>query len=740
MTKRNFLLGRGERLVEDVVGIRGGGPKHHPYTFSETKTRLTPMLDRVILGIDQLPNDACPDDRAVATVTLNPEYIAKSYFPDDLFKTLGLDPVGSRPRRITPEKRSKERPLEEAITTELFVMGPRSAFRAWRSGLPDWNPDSPGATELTTIEQIAAPTVRDKIKGRLPKSGGTVFEVVLHTDAKLGENRVVPRFRDYLANLDVDQKLKHRFYAGSLCFVALDAPAELAEKIATFTAVRALRQMPRLRMMRPTFRTSRVPMSAIQLPFEEPIDPSIRAAIFDGGVPKDHPLSTWTKPIDPAGVGETITDFQEHGVGVTSAFLFGHIDPTKPISQPYAPVDHYRALDNTPGQNPYELFDVLGRIDNILVEKEYDFINLSIGPKLPIEDDDVHAWTAVLDDRLSRGTTLATIAVGNDGEGDAVAGLNRIQVPADCVNGLSVGACDSPETPWQRCGYSSVGPGRSPGLVKPDLVEFGGCLQRPFIVVGEKDMLALKATEGTSFSAPSVLRLATGVRAHFGASLSTLAIRALLIHTTEPCGYACKDVGRGRIARSVQDIVLCEDNTIRVVYQGKISPARYIRAPIPVPSGTMPGRVSITATLCYSTEVDPHHPGNYTRAGLEVVFRPHDQKRKDTKQIHADTKSFFGKAQKGLMENRLRRDAWKWENCLHGTVAFQGGSLRNPVLDIHYNARLEGHNFAPDKELAYALVVSVQAKKLSDLYDTVVRKYATLIEPLRPIVEIPITI
>ena len=62
---------------------------------------------------------------------------------------------------------------------------------------------------------------------------------------------------------------------------------------------------------------------------------------------------------------------------------------------------------------------MLDRIDKVLVEKEYDFINLSIGPQLPIEDDDVHAWTAVIDERLSRGTTLATIAVGNDGEGDA---------------------------------------------------------------------------------------------------------------------------------------------------------------------------------------------------------------------------------------------------------------------------------------------------------------------------------
>jgi hypothetical protein len=202
-----------------------------------------------------------------------------------------------------------------------------------------------------------------------------------------------------------------------------------------------------------------------------------------------------------------------------------------------------------------------------------------------------------------------------------------------------------------------VGPGQSPGVVKPDFVEFGGCLQRPFIVLNEGAAVGLEATEGTSFSAPSVLRLGAGLRAHFGANLSILAIRALLIHTTEACDFACEEVGRGRVARSLKDIVLCADDTVRVVYQGSIAPTRYIRAPIPVPSGSIPGKVTITATLCYPTGVDPHHPGNYTRAGLEPTFRPHDLKRRDPKQVHPDSKRFFGKTQSGLLEDELRRDA-----------------------------------------------------------------------------------
>lgn len=739
-TKRNFLLGKGERLISDVVGIRGGQPKEHPYTFAEARTRLGPKLEATVDALDSLPQEACPDDNAVARVTLHPEYIAKSYYPDALFQVVGLEPVGSRPKRATPEKRSKGRPPEEAVTTEFFVMGSRQAFRNWKRSLAQWTSDRPEGKDLPSIEEIAAQSPSDKIKGEIPQTGGTTFEVVLHADALFGENRLLPLFRTYLKNLGIDAPINRRFYAGGLCFLELDAPAESADKIATFTPVRVLRQMPQLRMLRPVIRTTGIPAQSLILPTEPALDTTIKAAIFDGGLPSRHPLTAWARPIDTTGVGPAVADDLEHGTHVTSAFLFGHIDPTKPLPRPYAPVDHYRVLDSTPGQDPHELYEVLERIDYVLSNHEYDFINISLGPHLPIEDDDVHAWTAVIDESLSRGTTLAAIAVGNDGEGDAILGLNRIQVPADSVNGMAIGACDSPDATWQRAAYSCVGPGRSPGRIKPDLVAFGGSLQRPFLVVSPGDRAMLDTTGGTSFAAPGVLRMAAGIRAHIGRDLGALAIRTLLIHSAESSDHDHAEVGHGRLASKIEDILICDDDTIRVVYQGTISPARYIRAPVPLPNMAIPGKVKIAATICYATAVDPHHPGTYTRAGLEIAFRPNDGKRKKSDKVHADTKSFFSPSTLGLTEEELRRDASKWENCLHASKTFMGKSLQNPTFDIHYNARLEGRNFAPDQDLPYALVITVHAKKLADLYDQVVRKYATQLEQLRPLIDIPVRV
>lgn len=744
MAKQNFLIGRGERLTAEVVVRPNGGPKESPYSFGEARERLTPMLIEAVSFVDSLPDDACPRDQAIISLTLHPEYIAKSFFPDDLLREVGMEVVGSRPKKVTPAKRSptkkypEGRKPVETITTELFARGTRSAIRSWREKISSWNPTGKASEELVSIEEIAAPLPDKKIKGKISESGILPMEIVLHADEIEAQTHILQEFTNYLKGRNLNVQFGRRFFAKGLCFLEIDAPSESAEEIATFSMVRALRRMPELRLLRPTIRSSGIPTLKPQLPEGPPLSSNIRVAIFDGGIPENHPLTEWVTPHELPGMTPPNEDDLSHGVGVTSAALFGHIDPKQPIPRPYSHIDHYRVLDETPGQNPHELYEILDRIESVLAAEEYDFINLSLGPRLPIEDDDVHAWTSVLDDRLARTSTLAAIAVGNDGEGDSLLGLDRIQVPADCVNAIAVGACDSPDKVWQRAPYSSIGPGRSPGLIKPDLVDFGGAVERPFIVVSPEMTPMLTVTGGTSFATPSVIRLATGVRAHFGANLNHLAIRTLLIHTAEESEQDQKEIGWGRAARNLNDIVLCDDDTIRVVYQGEISPAKYVRASIPVPAGEISGKVLIKATLCYKSQIDPHHPSNYTQAGLEPTFRPHDGKFSRPKQVHPDSRAFFGSAAAGATEEELRRDAWKWENCMHAAGRMYGRSLSNPCFDIHYNARLEGRNFSPDQNLSYALVITVQAKQIADLYDQIIRKYATLLEPLRPVLDIPV--
>ncbi|WP_367872980.1 S8 family peptidase [Luteolibacter sp. Populi] len=529
MKKQNFLLGRGERLTSSILVRSGGAPKEAPYTFGEARERLAPMLSEAVSDVSKLPADACPGDRAVIMLTLNPEYLAKSYFPQDLFSQIGMELLGSRPQKIKPEKRSRDREPEETMSTQLFASAPRSVLRNWSADLGKWPESHKGASDLVGIEAISAPAPENKIKGGLPREGEIPMELVLHAGEL--ELHVIDQFWEFFKARRVPGTFRKRFFAQGLCFLEVVAPAERAVEIASFSPVRALRKMPELRFLRPTIRSSGIPTVAPELPPLLPIVNSPAVAIFDGGIPATHPITRWVTPFEFPGMSPATAELLEHGVGVSSAALFGHIDPKSPIPAPFSKIDHYRVIDSSPEQNPYELYEVLERIEVVLSSRKYDFVNLSIGPCLPIEDDEIHAWTAVLDDRLAHSDTLATIAVGNDGESDSITRLNRVQVPADCVNALAIGACDSREKVWSRAPYSSIGPGRSPGLVKPDLVEFGGAFERPFIVLNADMTPKLAATGGTSFAAPSAMRMATGIRTHFGNNLNNLAIRSLLVHT-----------------------------------------------------------------------------------------------------------------------------------------------------------------------------------------------------------------
>ena len=737
-----YFLGYGERLTERVPPRGGGGGSDPAYTLQEAVARLSPMLSVVNEALADLPDAACPDDQAVGVVTLHPQWMAKSSHPQQLLNQYDLRQVGSRPVTVQPEATTKKSGPTPDASSELYVAGTRAAFRAWSRDLEE----RPATVheQIRRLEAVRAPEPDERLRNLTAESDSVdsepvLLEVVLHASESRSDSYILAGFAAYAESLGARPELQRRLHAGGLCFLPVEAPVERIEELAEFAFLRVARPMPRLRSQ-PTFERS-LPAPGLRpcpLPTEPAIDADLRIAVFDGGLSSTSPLLPWATPHEPPGIGAGSDGHLAHGHDVTSAVLFGPLAPGQEAPRPYGVVDHYRVLDKDAESDPYELYEVLRRVDEVLKTRNYELFNLSIGPYLPVEDDEVHTWTALLDAHLSNGQALAALAIGNTG--DSTNPLEaRIQVPADCVNALSVGAADSQRPGWSRAPYSSLGPGRSPGVVKPDVVAFGGDDREPFLVYDPDNAPALSQTRGTSFASPAALRLAAGVRAHFGGRVTALGLKALLVHAAQPEGNDRVEVGWGRIPADVADIAVCTDGMVRVIYQGELSPSQYVRAVIPLPDDPLVGLVTVASTFCYATPTEPQDPGAYTSSGLEVTFRPHSGVFASDEATVPKSASFFKKSAIAT-EQSLRNDAQKWETTLQADRRFQAKSLYNPVFDIHYNARTAGGSAKDADKIRYAMVLTVTAPRVVDLYDQVVRTYAGRLEPLTPVVEIPVRV
>ena len=77
---------------------------------------------------------------------------------------------------------------------------------------------------------------------------------------------------------------------------------------------------------------------------------------------------------------------------------------------------------------------------------------------------------------------------------------------------------------------------------------------------------------------------------------------------------------------------------------------------------------------------------------------------------------------------------------LHGEKALRSTSLKNPVFDIHYNAREAGGRATGAEKIRYALILSVEAPKHADLFNEILRAHNKTLVPIRPQVSLPIRV
>jgi hypothetical protein len=746
MAERNYLVGFGERLVRPISLKSGGGEKLFPYTFDEARERLSGQFMRTAANLEKLPALACPDGQTVVAFTLHPAFLARSYYPGHLFEDLSLHAVGSRARPIIPERLTRDVEMPSA-SPELFVAGRRKDFVAFANSVSNWLPSSATQDDFRKIETVQSLDA-SRLKPIPDGDGEEVpLEVVLHASERDRDDFIVDGFREYARHLGLKVDPNLRLYAGGLCFQPMNAPRSKLKALAAFSFVRVLRRMPRLSLNDSVLRTTSVPGGfQVTLPEGDALSANIRVAVFDGGIPAGSPVSPWVRAREPAGVGAPSSPLLSHGLAVTSALLFGPLESDVTAPTPYAKVDHWRVIDRDCRDDDFELTTVLRRILGVLRQRKYDFVNLSIGPSLPIEDDDVHVWTSSLDQYLANGNTVLVSACGNTGEDDWDSGNARIQPCADAVNGIGVGAATSRGPKWSRASYSSIGPGRSPGFIKPDFVSFGGTDSEPFWLLDHRRPGYSMGRKGTSYAAPNATRSGVGAKAHFGEQLSAAAIKALMIHHARRGNkHLQREVGWGRMPSDLERLVICRDGEVTIVFQGLLEPSQFIRFPIPVPRDPLKTTITIKATFCFFTRVDPEDSLNYTRAGLGIVFRPNTAGHPGYNTLGKvrgahPSKGFFRSEDYYSTEMERRRDAHKWETIVRAERRFSPGQLQRPVFDVEHHARMHGGPAGRRGDVPYALIVSLSSETEPDLYNRILAAYPNQLEILQPTIEIPVQV
>jgi hypothetical protein len=395
MSNPRFLIGQGEKLSEEIARPpRGMGDKAHPYSFAVARRRLALQWENTAAGIEALPDLALPCGKAALEVTLHPSYLAKSYYPANLIRELGLWHLGSRAAHVVPNKVVAARAEESGKAQPapvLFLAGSADALIEFGKHAGSWSPSNERVEDdFRRIGSVAMPgkSRLKRLTDRFAKRADIPLEVVLHNPDHVANSDVVGAFAEFMRSLDIWCDLDRRQQVGGLAFLPIIAPRDQLDDVLNFAFLRVLREVPRIVPFDPVTRSigSTFP---IALSSESAVAPDLSVAIFDGGLPDGHGLEQWVTLHDAPGVGAPSNAGQRHGLAVTSAFLFGPLKAGESAPQPYANVDHWRVFGESDGD--FEAFDLLDRIEGVLTSRRYDFINISLGPAYAIDDDDVRA-------------------------------------------------------------------------------------------------------------------------------------------------------------------------------------------------------------------------------------------------------------------------------------------------------------------------------------------------------------
>ena len=746
-SSKHPIIAHGELYVKTIIKKVGGGSKQIPHLYEEAKPKIIADIDRISQAIQE-KQEVFLDEKIVC-VRMEPKFEAKSYVPTQLTTDGGMSIVGGRKYSFTDDTKEQEAKL-------YFIKTDNKGINSLKQTLTSGTKDDVDTwrNQIGSIHSLDLLRPDEKIMG-FPDGwkSGTV-EIVLHP-LESEHHKMLDLFYSTSKILEKNTRLKT--YEDGLTFISAKCSRAELENLKWFNPLRAIHPLGRIDLTPVRLATGG---SAPQL-LSSNKKSSIIVGVFDGGVVDKLPLLNGYVTATDCVATTSNPDYLSHGTAVCGAVLHGDLagkSKSDTLPAPCVSVESYRVF---PIQNKedLELYEIIDTIENIVVSRpDIKLYNLSFGPMGSIIDDSINRFTYVLD-KLSyqlpkdAANPLFCIAVGNDGE--LMEPLNRIQSPADMVNGLGVGAytyrADGSKV---RAQYSCVGSGREGAKVKPDFLDFGGSVDRPFGLVGlQPNFLAM--AQGTSFASPCAINKIGKLMAKSENIVPHLG-RALLIHNALfEERFPRNEQGYGFCPEVVDDILFCNDRKVVIMYSGTLKPAQTVNLPIFSPNiNSVKGMVNISWTITTIVAPYPNDPDAYTHDCINDTFIPHDEKfsfhkegpntkESDRKILNLCDDSDVTEAERLLAEgytksespvsrstkhfcneSDLRAKDLKWDTVIKKRTSLRGSSLRNPVLTLQ---AIDRNDFnAP--HIKYHVVVSIEAPNYNgSLYDAILQEYINLV-------------
>lgn len=604
------LLVRGETLKLDAATPSTGGPKVWPLSLEDAATHVISQASSAADVLASTPERYIAE-RPILQIVLREEALAASWYPKQLFKQCGFVHVGSA---VHNDERTVfvATPDDGLQTLQTIARGAATASGKIQDGIHS----------LSAIS-VAHGTHR----GQGPDGEGALVEIVLHGQpdgdgepAVAGE-ATLESITALISESGGEVKSQWIRHSDTTTFVPARINSGGLNEVLKHNSVRICQPMPQLREL-----PVPIPLDHLPLDFYQPgpstpsAVPPLKVAVFDGGVDDDSEV--WQGRVVGCVIGDpspTVAS-RAHGALVTSAMLYGHL--TGQVLPPPANLDitHYAAIPQAGREHDLQMYWLLDTMEKVVRDNDFDVVLVCIGPDLIVTDDHIDRWTSTIDQLSFEHDVLFVVAAGNNGERDAATRMNRVLVPADTVNGLTVGAADSP-TGTTGASYSAKGPGRTPAQILPTGIAFGGSESEPFVAVdNDGGRLQFK---GTSCAAPLVVHGLANAAARLGLKYRTSTIlRCCAVHFAETFrGQQHDHVGYGLLQSDYPEIAFNSAHIVHVLYEGQTARGEIDVLAVPMPEG-MPPPVDIRITLVSTSEVNPSDAGDYVGAGLEASFRP----------------------------------------------------------------------------------------------------------------------